>query len=198
MLGQTISGSEQSSYLERESNDSCVGHESNEESLIVKYTPLVRSIVRPFYLTGGDSEDLFQEGLLGLLSAIRSYDASKGASLKTYAAVCIRRRIISVIRSSAGLASESDITSMPLAIIGTASSLTEPEELFLAREKSTESLKRFRALLSATEFDILRLYLTGLSYRDIAEKRGSDLKSVDNAIQRIRRKLAKIGETSES
>jgi RNA polymerase sporulation-specific sigma factor len=87
---------------------------------------------------------------------------------------------------------------MPLAIIGTASSLTEPEELFLAREKSTESLKRFRALLSATEFDILRLYLTGLSYRDIAEKRGSDLKSVDNAIQRIRRKLAKIGETSES
>ena len=169
-----------------------------EEALAARYLRLVRACARPLFLAGGDSEDLIQEGTFGLLSAIRNYDASDGASFKTYAEHCIRMRLLSAIKSASrlkhiplndGISLEQlsedsgDLSAFPVGF------LRNPEELVLARESKEELDAAFSRCLSRFEVKVLDLYLEGLSYREIAQRLSRDAKSIDNAVQRIRRKL---------
>lgn len=183
-----------------------------EEQLAMRYSRLVRICARPFFLAGGDSEDLTQEGMLGLLAAIRQYDENSGASFKTFAEHCIKNRLISAVKSASrqkhtplndGVSLEyilSDEAQTHAAAIPEAFRRT-PEEKVLARESETEFYSTFSRCLSQFETQILFLYLEGLSYREIAEKTDRTEKSVDNAVQRIRRKLARepnLGDFSRS
>ncbi len=183
-----------------------------EDCLAGRYSRLVRVCARPFFLTGGDSEDLTQEGMLGLLSAIREYDASMNASFKTFAEVCIRRRILSAIKSASRQKHTPLNEGVPLEDTlhrEMQSSKAHPafdlrrmtEEQVLARERADEFFHAYSRCLSPLEARILDLYLDGLSYHAIAEECGRDEKAVDNAVQRIRRKLAReisFGDISES
>ena len=185
------------------------GHDSRaEEVLADRYIRLVRVCARPFFLHGGDSEDLIQEGMLGLLSAIREYDAEKGASFKTYAEICIRNRIQSAIRNAArkkhqplndGLSLD-EVLSDESQSLGTQYFQRSPEEQVLARETEKEFITAYSNSLSKLEAQILSLFLRGLSYQEMAMETNKDIKAVDNAVQRIRKKLAKLssGVSSES
>jgi RNA polymerase sporulation-specific sigma factor len=177
-----------------------LGDRQAEETLVERYMQNVRACARPFFLAGGDSEDLIQEGMFGLLSAIRQYDPANGAAFRTFAEHCIRNRLLSAVRSASrlkhfplndGLSLEqlSEDTSLPFAAIPEFFQ-PSPEELVLARESKEELYSAFRDRLSGLEKKVLDLYLDGLSYQDIANRLGKDGKAVDNAVQRIRRKMA--------
>lgn len=179
-----------------------------ENALAERYIRLVRACARPYFLVGGDSEDLIQEGMLGLLSAIREYDAQKGASFRTYAEICIHNRIQSAIRS-AGRKKHAPLNDgIPLDDVLSDESKSQgaqyfqrsPEEQVLARETEKEFSSTYSRCLSKFEARVLNLYLDGYSYQEIAIAVGRDRKAVDNAIQRIRRKIAKLppGDSSNS
>ena len=175
-------------------------HSGAEEALAERYARLVRACARPYFLNGGDSEDLIQEGMLGLLSAIREFDADKGASFKTYAEICIRNRIQSAIRSAARKkhaplndgVSLDDILSDESQSLGSQYFQRSPEEQVLARETEKEFISAYSRCLSKLEAQVLCLYLEGLSYQEMASSLGRDTKAVDNAVQRIRKKLASL------
>ena len=176
------------------------GDRSAEELLVSRYNRLVRMCSRPFFLVGGDSEDLIQEGMLGLLKAIRTYDASKEASFRTYAEVCIRSRLYSVLRSQKldkhATLNHSVLLEAPFFdsnsyTVDTFSvSQSNPEDLMILQESFDEMWKRVQDQLSEFEAKILGFYLDGPSYQEIAIKVRKSPKSVDNAVQRIRRKVA--------
>ena len=178
-----------------------VGDRQAEERLVVKYMRLVRRCSRPFFLVGGAPEDLIQEGMLGLLSAIRQYDPKQNAAFKTYAELCIKNRLLSAVKTDSRLKHNPLNDGLPLdSLLSEESQIpllayTElfrrtPEEQVLAREIKMELQQSFKRCLSPMERNVLRLYLDGLSYQEIAEQTGKPIKAVDNAIQRIRRKLA--------
>ena len=178
------------------------GNKIAEDQLALRYTRLVKICSRPFFLVGGDGEDLIQEGMLGLLSAIREFDLSMNTSFKTYAEICVKRRIYSAIKSASRKKHEplndmvsfedvlSDESNSSAVSYGEAYRRT-PEEQVLAREGVGEIIQTYSRCLSKLEVEILNLYLSGLSYSEIAELCGKTDKSVDNAVQRIRRKLAR-------
>jgi len=173
-----------------------------EEALVIRYHRLVRICARPYFLTGGDSEDLIQEGMVGLLAAVREYDPEKGAGFRTYAEVCIKHRLISAIKAAARDKHTPLNNSVPFETplfsenggryaYGTYSlALDDPEEILIGREAFQERVRALEGQLSGFEARILRLYLNGLSYSEIAAEVNRSPKSVDNAVQRIRRKLA--------
>lgn len=173
-----------------------------EEALVMRYHRLVRICARPYFLAGGDSEDLIQEGMVGLLAAIREYDSGKAASFRTFAEVCIKNRLISVIKAAARdkhiplnnyVSFETPLFSGngDHYAYGAADQLQEdPEAILLGREAFQERMRALEGQLSGFEASILRLYLNGLSYSEIAAEVNKSPKSVDNAVQRIRRKLA--------
>jgi RNA polymerase sporulation-specific sigma factor len=178
------------------------GERDAEEALASRYARLVKMCSRPFFLVGGDGEDLIQEGMLGLLSAIREYDSSSNASFKTYAEICVKRRIYSAIKMASRkkheplneMVSFYDLLSDENLSRASASGdafRRVPEEQVLARESAEEIFRTYSRCLSKFETDILKLYLDGLTYSEIAQHSASSEKSVDNAVQRIRRKLAK-------
>lgn len=184
------------------------GDQEAEAALAERYARLVRVCARPHFLAGGDSEDLIQEGMIGLLSAMRMYDAEKGASFRTFAEVCIRNRIASALRSAvrkkheplnSGLSLE-DVLSDESLSLGNQAFQRVPEEQVLARESAQEFQSTYWRCLSKFEAQVLRAYLRGYSCSEIASALGRDPKAVDNAVQRIRRKLAKhpCGESSKS
>jgi len=175
------------------------GDTDAEEALVSEHVRLVRACARPYFLAGGDSEDLTQEGMLGLLSAIRTFDPAKGVKFSTYAEFCVRRRIYSAIRSASGykhtpLNSYISLESQQLDESNTQSAyfLRDPEDLVIARESAGEVERLLYGALSRFESCVLELYLEGMSYKDMAVRLGKSSKSVDNAVQRIRRKLAQI------
>lgn len=186
-----------------------------EEELVSRYMRLVRICARPLFLAGGESEDLIQEGMFGLLSAVRQYNNEHNASFKTFAEWCIRNRLRSAVKSASSLKHDPLNNSVPLESILSDESQTQavacaelfqksPEEQVLAREnkKYTEQLYlSLVSMLSKYEKAVLTYYLEGLSYKEIAKLTGKGDKAVDNAIQRIRRKTAqmlKSGDISNS
>lgn len=184
------------------------GDRTAEEQLALRYARLVRICSRPFFLVGGDGEDLIQEGMLGLLSAIREFDSSMSASFKTYAEICVKRRIYSAIKMASRKKHEplNEMISFDDVLSDEGLSQTggvfrrTPEEQVLAQESADEIIQTYSRYLSKFETKILELYLDGLSYSEIAEACAKPKKSVDNAVQRIRRKLAQnlyLGEFSE-
>ena len=181
-----------------------------EEVLVTRYNRLVRTCARPFFLAGGDSEDLIQEGMVGLIHAVREYDSSKEASFRTFAEICIRNRLYSVLRAAARDKHAALNQSVPLdtpffdsnSYTSGTNNLAQrnPEEFMIDREHTAALLSGVRKQLSEFEAKILGYYLDGLSCREIAETVGKPPKSVDNAVQRIRRKVAQqllSGELSE-
>ena len=171
-----------------------------EELLVTRYSRLVRTCARPYFLIGGDSEDLTQEGMIGLMNAVREYDASKAASFRTFAETCIRNRLYSALRSAAGDKHLPLNQSVPLdtpffdsnSYTSGTGNLAErnPEDFLIDREHAQSLLTGVRKQLSEFEAKILGYYLDGLSCREIAETVGRPPKSVDNAVQRIRRTMA--------
>ena len=175
-----------------------IGSAEAEEELIRRYGRIIRSVARPYFLTGGDSEDLMQEGTIGLLQAIRTYDPQLGSAFRTYAVLCIRHRLVSAIRSAAGKKNVSldECLSLESSLFDEDPSqnrnLRGPEDLVIDREEARKMLDNLLQLLSDFEKKVLRSFLQGMSYREIAEITGKPEKSVDNAIQRIRRKIAAV------
>jgi len=173
------------------------GDRTAEEELAGRYGRLVRSCARPYFLVGGDSEDLIQEGMIGLLAAIRGFCPGRDAQFSTYAEVCIRNRIRSAVRSAvrdkhAPLNQAVSLFDPSLDPLGHAYlSPEDPEELLIDREEREDRMKALLGQLSRFEKTILDAYLDGLSYSEIARRVGKPLKSVDNAVQRIRRKVSR-------
>lgn len=170
------------------------GDRAAEEELIVRYTRLVRVCARPLFLAGGDSEDLVQEGLLGLLDAIREFDSSRDAGFATFARVCIQNRLRSAVRSAAREKHMALNAAVPLEEREASEGGQEPgnpEDVIIAREAWREEMTRLGRELSSFEREVLGQYLDGFSYQEIAQATGRPLKAVDNAVQRIRRKLAR-------
>ena len=182
-----------------------------EEELAVRYQRLVRICARPYFLLGGDSEDLIQEGMLGLIKAIREFDPNGSASFKTFAEVCVRNRIISAIKAAArdkhtplnhSVSIETplfDETSGYFSI-DAVDHQADPETLVISREEFQERRQAILSQLSGFEATVLGFYLDGLSCSEIAVQVGRSPKSVDNAVQRVRRKLAQTnpGDFSKS
>lgn len=177
-----------------------------EEALAERYMRLVRVCARPLFLAGGDSEDLIQEGMFGLLSAIRQYKPDHNTAFKTFAELCIKNRLLTAVKSASStkhiplnagvsldtlLSDESQIPMLAYAEMFQNS----PEEQILARENkryTEEFFLSFLEKLSKFEKSVLQNYLKGYSYKEIAQMTDKDEKSIDNAIQRIRRKMAQI------
>lgn len=180
-----------------------------EESLVMRYNRLVRICARPFFLAGGDSEDLIQEGMVGLLTAVREFDPGKQVTFRTFAETCIRNRIISAIK----MASRDKHTPLNsyvsienpffdgktdyLSIGVSDMRQNNPEDVFIHRESMQERIETLKSQLSGFEARILGLYLCGLSYLEIAQEVERPLKSVDNAVQRIRHKVAQQIQSGE-
>ena len=171
------------------------------EELIRRHQKLVRACARPYFLAGGDFDDLLQEGMLGLLHAVTLFDPRRETSFKTFAALCIRSRLISAVRSAGSPANRPLNDSIPLHTISLDASPEKvnlppteqsPEELLIGREEFAEFQSRLSGILSPLENRTLELYLEGLSYREIAQFLHKSTKAVDNAVQRIRQKIARL------
>lgn len=187
------------------------GNREAEEILVTRYNRLVRTCARPYFLIGGDSEDLIQEGMVGLIKAVREYDPLRDASFRTFAEICIRNRLFSVLRAASRDKHAPLNQSVPLDTpFFDGNSYTagirdmaqgNPEDLILDRERAESLLSGVRKQLSEFETKILGYYLDGLSCQEIAEAVGKSPKSVDNAVQRVRRKVARqlsFGDFSKS
>ena len=187
------------------------GTQAAEETLVERYLPLVDSCARPMKFFGGEGRDLSQEGVFGLISAVRSFDPENGASFRTYAEHCIRMRLLSAVKSASRLKHFPLNDSMSLEQLSEESDPRlsavleafhrNPEDMVLARESKEELYKALSDCLSKYEIKVFSLYLEGRSYQEIGAQLGKDSKSVDNALQRIRRKLARnlnLGDISMS
>lgn len=179
------------------------GSREAEELLIVRHSRLVRSIARPYFLAGGDGEDLIQEGMLGLVKAIRDYSGSKSASFRTFAELCIRSRMQSAVKTALRDKHKPlnnyvsidnsliDPDADPAAYHAIYQDWGDPESLVIGQEKLRELTNSLDGLLSCFESKVLELYLEGYSYSEIGYRMKKIPKSVDNAVQRIRRKLSR-------
>lgn len=194
-----------SSWEDRTDESLCAmaaaGDSGAEAALVTRYYSLVRACARPLFLAGGDGEDLIQEGMLGLLHAVRTYDSEKEASFRTFAEVCIRSHLYSALRAAVRDKHAPLNRSVSLdhpffdgdSLTPAASdpAHTDPEALIADRDYVQRVLERTRAQLSELEAKILGYYLDGLSCQEIARIVGRSPKSVDNAVQRVRRKTAR-------
>ena len=175
------------------------GARDAEETLVKRYTRLVRQLARPYYLAGGDNDDLIQEGMIGLMCGVREYDGTRPASFRTFAEICIRNRLYSAVRAAARDKHAPLNQSVPLEIPffdGQGSTYgamagEDPQDLIIGREGAQDTLSGVRKQLSEFEAKILGYYLDGMTIREMAKAVSRSPKSVDNAVQRIRRKAAR-------
>ncbi|MGM0437857.1 MAG: RNA polymerase sporulation sigma factor SigH [Bacillota bacterium] len=178
------------------------GNNEAQEILIKRYKNFVMAKSRSYFLVGADREDIIQEGMIGLYKAIRDYKVERLASFRAFAELCITRQIITAIKAATRQKhqplnsyislnkpiynEESDRTLLDV-IKG--SKLTNPERLFISKESYDLIERKIVEMLSELEFDVLQEYLKGKSYENIAETLDKHVKSVDNALQRVKRKL---------
>ena len=177
------------------------GESAITDYIMDKYKNLVRSKAKSMYILGADREDLIQEGMIGLIYGVREYDGEKSASFHTFAEICIRNRLYSAVRAAAREKHTPLNQSVPLEIpffdshnsfySAHSMSQTNPEDLIIGREGLEDALNSVRKQLSEFEAKILGYYLDGLTVREMAEAVSRSPKSVDNAVQRIRRKAAR-------
>lgn len=170
------------------------GSRDAEQELVVRYMRFVRACARPFFLVGGDGEDVIQEGMIGLIFAVREFDGTREGSFRSFAGKCIRNRILSAVKSASRkkhtplseyvpLESQSNFLYPP-------NTQQSPEEVVLGQESFLELFSSLQGLLSPLEQQVLGYYLEGMSYQEISGELNIPSKSVDNAVQRIRRKLS--------
>lgn len=179
------------------------GSERAMEFMLNKYKNFVRAKARSYFLIGADREDIVQEGMIGLYKSIRDFQAEKLASFRSFADLCVTRQIITAIKAATrqkhvplnGYVSlnqpiyeeESDRTLMDI-IDGRT---TNPEELFISQERLNHIERKIDEMLSDFERNVLDEFMDGKSYADIAVDLGRSMKAVDNALQRIKKKLIK-------
>jgi RNA polymerase sporulation-specific sigma factor len=173
-----------------------------EEALYTRYKQVVRSKARTYFLIGADREDIIQEGMIGLYKAVMDYQFEKQASFRAFAELCITRQIITAIKGATRKkhmplntyvsfnrsVSEGD-GERPLIDVLTSTRISDPEEVLIGRESYAAVADSIVHSLSKLERDTLGLYLNGYSYQQIAEALRITAKSVDNAIQRVKKKL---------
>ena len=173
-----------------------------EEALYARYKQIVRSKARMYFLIGADREDIIQEGMIGLYKAVVDYQFDKNASFRSFAELCITRQIISAIKAATRKkhvplntyisfnrpAYESE-NERPLIDVLTSTRISDPEEVLIGRENYAAVADSIEHSLSRLERDTLGLYLYGYSYQQIADHLQVTSKSVDNAIQRVKKKL---------
>lgn len=180
---------------------SAEGDGSAGSELAHRYRPLIRRCTRPYYLLGGDNEDLIQEGMIGLVHSMHSFDEKGGASFRSYAELCIKRRILDAIKAAGRLKHMPLNNGLSLDELGEGengekSRLSDmsyspsPEELLIEREEKKSVHELARSILSPFELKVMDCYLEGLSYEEIAQHCGKGTRSVDAALQRIRKKLS--------
>lgn len=172
-----------------------------------RYKAMVRKKARAMYLFGGENEDLIQEGMIGLIKAVRDYDEEQGASFASFAELCVSRQMYSAIEASKrkkhmplnsyiSLYEESDVNhdgkKLPLIDLIEAEGETDPEALYFGKEFTEVFVEQLKEKLSPFESHVLYLHLLGTDYRKIAELLGKSPKSVDNALQRIKSKAEKM------
>jgi len=185
-----------------------VGDNKALEYLINKYKSFVRAKARTYFLIGADREDIIQEGMIGLYKAIRDFREDKLSSFRAFAELCITRQIITAIKTATRqkhiplnsyvslnkpiFDEESDRTLMDVI---SEDSISDPEEMIINREEFNGIEVKMGEILSELEWEVLSLYLQGRSYQEIAEELDRHVKSIDNALQRVKRKLEKyLGE----
>ncbi|MCL2376273.1 MAG: sigma-70 family RNA polymerase sigma factor [Defluviitaleaceae bacterium] len=173
------------------------------EALLLRYKNFVKKIVRPYFIMGADREDLIQEGMIGLHKAIGSYSChhEKATSFASYAATCIKNQIMTAIKNAARkkhgpLNTYISIDNENPDIFYIIDNSHNPEKVLIYRESVQTFENAVNTTLSNLESTILRHFLAGLSYAEISEKLDITTKSVDNALFRIRRKIAKSIESS--
>lgn len=164
------------------------GDKQAVQEILSKYKNLVRSIARRYTLQGGETEDLIQEGMVGLFSAIGDYNEDKGMSFKNFACLLVKQRIYDAIKSA--MRKKNSPMNNYVSIFQLEGELTgNAEEEFLEDESGKDFIKLLGKILSNFELRVLLLYVDGLAYAEIAETVKKDVKSVENAIQRCRRKI---------
>ncbi len=173
-----------------------------EEFLLVKNKELVRLEARNLYLAWGEWDDLLQEGMIGLLQAIRGYSADNGASFATYAALCVRSKMLNAVTASNRRKHGAMEDYVPLdspafqsedgSGLYAVGAYDNPENLVILREEEGTLQKRILDSLSETEKAVFREYTKGLDYKEIAKRLGKSDKSIDNTLQRIRKKVRNL------
>jgi len=176
-----------------------------EEMVISKYKKLVKVKARSYFLIGADTEDIIQEGMIGLYKAVRNYQLKKISSFKAFAELCITRQIITAIKSatrqkhiplnsyiSLNRPIYNEDSDRTLLDIVDSLNTNDPQDLFLNNEKLESLRKKINKKLSDLERDVLEAYLEAKSYQEISQELGRHVKSIDNALQRIKRKLELI------
>ena len=172
--------------------------------ILEKYKPLVRKYANAMYLIGGETDDLIQEGMIGLYKAIRDFRADKQASFRAFAELCVTRQIITAIKTATRqkhiplnsyvslnkpiYEEDSDRTLLDV-ISGV--KVANPEDMIISREEFSDIESKMNDILSDLEWKVLMSYLDGKSYQEIAAELGRHIKSIDNALQRVKRKLEK-------
>ena len=180
------------------------GDSEAEEYLLNKYENFVRAKARSYFLIGADHEDIVQEGMIGLYKAIRDFKPEKLSSFRAFAELCITRQIITTIKTATRQKhiplnsyvslnkplydEESDRTLLDVIMEGR---ISDPEELIINRENLGNIHNKISEVLSGLEQEVLQAYLDGKSYQEIADALGRHVKSIDNALQRVKRKLEK-------
>ncbi|AIS53207.1 RNA polymerase sigma-H factor SigH [Thermoanaerobacter kivui] len=187
------------------------GDEAALEYLIDRYKSFVKTKARAYFLVGADREDIVQEGMIGLYKAIRDYKSDKLTSFKAFAELCITRQIITAIKTATRqkhiplnsyvslnkpiFDEESDRTLMDIV---SNECISDPEELIISKEEYVNIESKMEELLSGLEWEVLVSYLDGKSYQEIAEDLSRHVKSIDNALQRVKRKLERYLEMRNS
>ena len=187
------------------------GDEEASAFLLRKYKNFVRSKAHSYFLVGADHEDIVQEGMIGLFKAIRDFRPEKLASFHAFAEICVTRQIITAIKTATRqkhiplnsyislnkpiYEEESDRTLMDII---TETQVADPEEMLIGRESYSNIESRIQESLSPFERRVMEAYMDGKSYQEIAEALDRHVKSIDNALQRIKRKLEKLLEERKS
>ena len=180
------------------------GNEKAQECIISKYENFVKSKAKSYFLIGADKEDIYQEGMIGLYKAIRDFNPEKLTSFRAFAEICVTRQIITAIKTATRqkhiplntyvslnkpiYEEESERT---LLDVLSGLKITDPEELFISAEQMEHIQQEIGKVLSDLELEVLTSYLDGKSYQEIACDLDRHAKSIDNALQRVKRKLEK-------
>lgn len=166
------------------------GDKTAEEKILFRHGNLVRAYARKFFLANGETEDLLQEGMIGLYQAIGKYKTGSG-SFKTFAGVCIYRRIVDAVKNGASKKHAPLNNSVPFADLPLLYADSDPEQTVICDDDRRRLNKMMSRELTDIEFKVFTMYLDGASCLEICETTGKSQKSVDNAIQRSKRKLIK-------
>ncbi|WP_160693362.1 RNA polymerase sporulation sigma factor SigH [Clostridium sp. C2-6-12] len=180
------------------------GENRAQEYLISKYENFVKAKAKSYFLIGADKEDIYQEGMIGLYKAIRDFNPERSTSFKAFAEICVVRQIITAIKTATRqkhiplntyvslnkpiYEEESERT---LLDVLAGMKITDPEELMISKEQMAYIEEKISKVLSGLELEVLTSYLDGKSYQEIASDLERHSKSIDNALQRVKRKLEK-------